>query len=142
MPAPTSGRDSYRAAEPVGETALRSAQRAEKAKSAQAYGAQAGPQPTRSQLASRTTSAPLVDRKRGSGYTAGSQRVSTGQAQAGTGAADPAQDEDEVAGVVGAVRRQLEPFRSPQVRRSHVQWFSHVQCILTAWCSPRNLCQR
>jgi len=37
-------------------------------------------------------------------------------AQAGTGAAAEAgQDEDEVTGVVGAMR-QYEPFRSPQVR--------------------------
>ena len=35
-------------------------------------------------------------------------------AQAGTGAAEAGQDEDEVTGVVGAMR-QYEPFRSPQV---------------------------
>lgn len=58
-----------------------------------------------------------MERRRGSGYAAGLQRIPPSQeyAQAGTGAADAGQDEDEVMGVVGAVR-QYEPFRSPQVR--------------------------
>lgn len=73
--------------------------------------------PQRPKLGTRTSSAPLVERRRGSGYAAGLQRLPPSQehvAQAGTGAVEEGQDEDEVAGVVGAVR-QYEPFRSPQV---------------------------
>lgn len=115
MPAPTSGRDSRRGSRASGESGPLNLERKEKAKSTQVYG-QSSPQ--RSQQGTRITSAPIVERRRGSGYAAGLQRLPPSQeymAQAGTGAAEAGQDEDEATGVVG-VMRQYEPFRSPQVR--------------------------
>jgi hypothetical protein len=115
MPAPSSGRDSRRGSKAGGESGLHNLERKEKAKSTQ-YG-QPGAAPQRPQQGTRTTSAPLVERRRGSGYAANLQRLPPSQehvAQAGTGAAEAGQDEDEVTGVVGAMR-QYEPFRSPQV---------------------------
>jgi hypothetical protein len=109
---PASGRDSRRGSKASGEREAHNADRKEKAKST----LNTGSAPQRPQ-GTRTTSAPLVERRRGSGYAAGLQRLPPSQefvAQAGTGAAEAGQDEDEVAGVVGAVR-QYEPFRSPQV---------------------------
>ena len=115
MPAPTAGRDSRRGSRASGESGPHNLERKEKAKSTQVYG-QSSPQ--RSQQGTRITSAPIVERRRGSGYAAGLQRLPPSQeymAQAGTGAAEAGQDEDEATGVVGAMR-QYEPFRSPQVR--------------------------
>lgn len=126
MPAPTSGRDSRRGSRSGGEPGFKNAERREKAKSSQAYsqytetagkGSEGGAATRRPQLGTRTTSAPLVERRRGSGYAAGLQHIPQSQdyaAQTGSGAAEGGQDEDEVAGVVGTVR-QYEPFRSPQV---------------------------
>jgi len=121
MPAPSSGRDSRRGSRSGGESGLRTAARTEKAKSSQAYGhaggASGGSASQRPSLGTRTSSAPLVERRRGSGYATGMQRLPPSQEhvdQAGTGAVEPGQDEDEAAGVVGAMR-QYEPFRSPQV---------------------------
>ncbi|GAB7322496.1 hypothetical protein MBLNU13_g03429t1 [Cladosporium sp. NU13] len=113
MPAPTSGRDSRRGSKASGESGPHNIERKEKAKSTQVYG-QSSPQ--RSQQGNRITSAPIVERRRGSGYATGLQRLPPSQeymAQAGTGAAEAGQDEDEATGVVGAMR-QYEPFRSPQ----------------------------
>ena len=117
MPAPTSGRESRRGSKASGESGLHNTERKEKAKSMQVYGhAGVGSSPQRPQQGTRITSAPIVERRRGSGYAAGLQRLPPSQiAQAGTGAAEAGQDEDEVTGVVGAMR-QYEPFRSPQVR--------------------------
>lgn len=118
MPAPSSGRESRRGSKAGAEGGLRNTERKEKAKSSQVFGQSgavntaSGPQ--RPQLGTRTTSAPIVERRRGSGYAAGLQRVPPGQEQAGSGAAEFGQDEDEMIGVVGAMR-QYEPFRSPQV---------------------------
>ena len=118
MPAPT-GRESRRGSKASGESGLHNIERKEKAKSTQVYGHSGiGSSPQRSQQGTRITSAPIVERRRGSGYAAGLQRLPPSQehvAQAGTGAAEAGQDEDEVTGVVGAMR-QYEPFRSPQVR--------------------------
>jgi hypothetical protein len=117
MPAPSSGRDSRRGSKASGETGLQSSDRKEKAKSTQYGQPGAGSTAQRPQQGTRTTSAPLVERRRGSGYAANLQRLPPSQehvAQAGTGAAEAGQDEDEVTGVVGAMR-QYEPFRSPQV---------------------------
>ena len=134
MPAPTSGRDSRRGSRSAGDSGFQNTDRREKAKSSQTYaqytggagpGGEGGPAGVvspqsavrRPQLGGRTSSAPLVERRLGSGHAAGLQRLPQGQehvAQAGTGAAEAGQDEDEVAGVVGAMR-QYEPFRSPQV---------------------------
>jgi hypothetical protein len=114
MPAPSSGRDSRRGSKASGEAGLHNVDRKEKAKSTQVNA------PTRPQTGTRTNSAPLVERRRGSGYAAGLQRIPPSQenaAQAGTGAAKTGQDEDEVAGAVGTVR-QYEPFQSPQVCKS------------------------
>jgi len=121
MPAQGSGRDSRRGSKASGESGLHNIDRKEKAKSTQVCGPPgalgAGSAPQRPPQGTRTTSAPLVERRRGSGYAANLQRLPPSQehvAQAGTGAAEAGQDEDEVTGVVGAVR-QYEPFRSPQV---------------------------
>lgn len=79
----------------------------------------------RPHLGNRANSLPLGESVRGTEAASGVQergqtyagipRVASGhQPQAGPGAGSFAQDEDEVAGVTGAVR-QYEPFRSPDV---------------------------
>lgn len=132
MPVPGSGRDSRRGSRSGGESGLRTAARTEKAKSSHGHagGASAGPRPS---LGTRTSSAPLVERRRGSGYAAGMQRLPPSQEhvdQAGTGAVEPGQDEDEAAGVVGAMR-QYEPFRSPQVCARQYPRPCMIACMLT-----------
>jgi hypothetical protein len=113
MPAPRRG------SKASGESGAHNIDRKEKAKST----LNTGSAPLRPQ-GTRTTSAPLVERRRGSGYAAGLQRLPPSQeyiAQAGTGAAEAGQDEDEVAGVTGAMRK-YEPFRSPQVCTMEDVW--------------------
>ena len=130
MPASTSGRESRRGSKASAESGPHNIERKEKAKSTQVYGHSS---PQRSQQGNRITSAPIVERRRGSGYAAGLQRLPPSQehmAQAGTGAAEAGQDEDEATGVVGAMR-QYEPFRSPQVRHmSYARGRSFVKHIL------------
>lgn len=102
----------------------------------------AGTAPRRPQLGTRTSSAPLVERRRGSGYAAGLQRLPQGYepgAQAGTGAAEAFQDEDEVAGVVGAMK-QYEPFKSPQVR--FLRCWLVRDWVLTSWHRSKSLSLR
>jgi hypothetical protein len=138
MPAPSSGRDSSRrGSRSGGESGLRTAARTEKAKSSQVYGhaggANGGSASQRPSLGTRTSSAPLVERRRGSGYAAGMQRLPPSQEhvdQVGTGAVEPGQDEDEAAGVVGGMR-QYEPFRSPQVCDKQRSRLCAVMCMLT-----------
>nr|OQO28265.1 hypothetical protein B0A51_04355 [Rachicladosporium sp. CCFEE 5018] len=142
----SSGRDSRRGsrANNVAENSYKNSERRDKAKSTQYTGSssrrsslkplEAGVESTaadlkRPALTSRTNSAPLVERRRGSGYDGGMPGMREEGEDAGnnarvTGHRPPpvvttrysqyGQDEDEVAGVVGAVR-QYEPFRSPDL---------------------------
>ena len=110
--------------------AYKSSERREKAKSSQIYvGLRRGSRQVetiateeRPRLKSRTNSAPLVDARLG-GQEDG-ERTSKGgggggrrgqQSQVGGVISEDAQDSDEEAGVVGAVK-DLKPFRSPEVR--------------------------
>ena len=130
MPTPSSGRRSSKSG-PSGSEASKSSERREKAKSSQAYDTQRrGSRQAESTLGSvsepprlngRTHSAPLVDRAGKAqrrddlqdGEQMRKQSKSSSTPRAGAGAGD-AQDEDEVAGVVGAVKR-FQPFQSPEV---------------------------
>lgn len=106
--------------------AYKSSERREKAKSSQFYdGRRRGSKQVeveeRPRLKSRTNSAPLVDARLG-GREEGEQTSKgggrKGQAstpRVGEAISEDAQDSDEEAGVVGAVR-DLKPFRSPEVR--------------------------
>ena len=139
MPTPSSGRDSRRgskanAAQTAGENGYGSADRREKAKSGQyAAGARraslkpeelngrGGATGLRRPGMSRGNSAPIIERSRGTGYATGVQEQDEGeqadnarQTDAGAGAAASGQDEDEVAGVVGAVK-QYAPFQNPEL---------------------------
>ena len=147
MPAPSSRRDSRRGSKASGESGLHNVERKEKAKSAQIHGGAVGAAsaPQRPKSGNRTTSAPLVERRRGSGYAAGLQRLPPSQehgAQAGTGAPEEGQDEDEAAGVVGAMR-QYEPFRSPQVcDKGTLNDMTWRENALTLLSSPKSPCPR
>lgn len=108
------------------DAAYKSSERREKAKSSQIYdarrrGSRQVEVEERPRLKSRTNSAPLVDARLG-GREEGAQTskgVRRGQASApqlvGEAISEDAQDSDEEAGVVGAVK-DLKPFRSPEVR--------------------------
>lgn len=77
--------------------------------------------PERPRLKNRTNSAPLVETRRTALDQHGGPKEGSGHGAAETAAKSPTgaavvdgQDEDEVAGVVGAVR-QYQPFQSPEV---------------------------
>ena len=132
MPTSNSGRESRRSSKsgPSGNEANKSSERREKAKSSQIYDGKRrgskqaestlGSVPERPGLKGRTNSAPLVEARitqPGSWDTLedGPQTSKSSSApKIGAGGVGDAQDEDEVAGVVGAVRR-FQPFHSPEV---------------------------
>ena len=141
MPTPSSGRESRRGSKPnatSNEAYKSSNERREKAKSSQIYDSRRRPSrqaesglgsaSARPQLKGRTNSAPLIDRggadhgsrqsDRYGDQTAVSSTAST-TPRAGTYADRDAQDEDEVAGVVGALKT-YQPFKSFQVGCSRV----------------------
>ena len=117
-PTSTSRRSSRSGSQTAGSDAHKSSERREKAKSSQYDGRRRGSRQVeveeRPRLKSRTNSAPLVDARLGGDGE---------QTQGGKGGAqrrgqevisEDAQDSDEEAGVVGAVK-DLKPFRSPEV---------------------------
>lgn len=105
-------------------------ERGEKAKSSQFDGRRRGSRPLeqdmgRPRLKSRTNSAPLeaparlgAQREDGSGER---QTMHAGSKGTGEAIGEDAQDSDEEAGVVGAVKEVL-PFRSPEVRLFLLVW--------------------
>ena len=130
MPTPSSGRDSRRgsranAVQAAAESGYASTDRREKAKSSQIYdGRRRGSKQVeveeRPRLKSRTNSAPLVDarlggRDDGEQTSKGARKGQASAPQVGEAIGEDAQDSDEEAGVVGAVK-DLKPFRSPEVR--------------------------
>ena len=134
MPTPSSGRESRRGSKSSAtpSDAQKSSDRREKAKSSQVYDGRRRPSrqaesslsgaPARPPLKGRTNSAPLIDRggaevgaRHGNDY--GVQSGHSSNASTNPRAASrhvDAQDEDEVAGVVGAVRT-YQPFKSFEV---------------------------
>ena len=136
MPTPSSGRESRRGSKSnaaANEAYKSSSDRREKAKSSQIYDSRRRPSrqaesalgsaSARPQLKGRTNSAPLVDRvaeygsrqtDRYGDQTAVSSTAST-TPRVGTYADRDAQDEDEVAGVVGAFKT-YQPFKSFEVQ--------------------------
>ena len=135
MPTPSSGRDSRRSSKsgPSGNDAHKSSNsdRREKTKSAQVYDDRRrgsrqtesglGSVSERPQLTSRTNSAPLLEPGARYGGARGEQTSSarttaSSTSKVGSEDAGDAQDEDEVAGVVGAVRH-FQPFQNPEVGR-------------------------
>ena len=134
MPTPSPGRDSRRGSKQSGQSgndAYKSTDRREKAKSSQVYDGRrrASKQaessgssvPQRPGLKSRTNSAPLVETRDGQSgvhkVDVDGEKPRVGGKSSSTpriGAVETAQDEDEVAGVVGAVRK-FQPFQSPEV---------------------------
>lgn len=113
-----------------GDAHTSSSERREKAKSSQYDGQRRGSRQVeaeeRQRLKSRTNSAPLVDARLGGGregeqQTKGRRKGGAATPQIGGVISEDAQDEDEVAGVVGAVR-DLKPFRSPEVMLVSVRW--------------------
>lgn len=144
MPTPSSGRESRRDSSSKSSAAAKESSRRsgyhkdrEKAKSSQIYDSRRqtdgtlGSATSRPQLKSRTNSAPLIDRG-GAGsnaehinghgeQTAVSSTASTTPRVSSYRVPD-AQDEDEVAGVVGAVRA-YQPFKSFEVQQNkEVSW--------------------
>ena len=135
MPTPSSGRESRRGSKSsvTPSEAQKSSDRREKAKSSQIYDSRRRPSrqaessfssaSARPQLKGRTNSAPLIDRggadqsaRHGNEYgvqTGHSSNAST-TPRVSSRVVD-AQDEDEVAGVVGAVKN-YQPFKSFEVR--------------------------
>lgn len=135
MPTPSSGRESRRASKSSAtpSEAQKSSDRREKAKSGQIYDSRRRPSrqaesslssaSARPQLKGRTNSAPLIDRgavepgalhgNEYGGQTGPSSNAST-TPRVGSRVVD-AQDEDEVAGVVGAVKN-YQPFKSFEVQ--------------------------
>ena len=139
MPTPSSGRESRRGSKSnatANEAYKSSSERREKAKSSQVYDSRRRPSrqaesalasaPARPQLKGRTNSAPLIDRggaehanrqtDRYGDQTAGSSTAST-TPRATTYVDWDAQDEDEVAGVVGAFKT-YQPFKNFEVQSS------------------------
>lgn len=133
MPTPNAGRESRRSSKSgaSGSDAYHSSERREKAKSSQSYttaqsasrrgsvqpqGSDLGSVPERPGLKSRTRSAPLVEYRKAppAHPDTAEDRADGHEGQAGGGALADGRDEDEVAGVVGAVR-QYQPFQSPEV---------------------------
>lgn len=136
MPSSNSGRDSRRSSKsgPSGNEAYKSSDRREKAKSSQVYPSSRrgsrqaestlGSVPERPSVKGRTYSAPLVDRvgepgrrdelHDGEQTRKESKSSSAPRVDAGGVGVEDAQDEDEVAGVVGAVKR-FQPFQNPEV---------------------------
>lgn len=107
-----------------GDEAYKSSERREKAKSSQYDGRRRGSRQVeveeRPRIKSRTNSAPLVDarlggREDGEQTSKGARRGQATAPQVGDVISEDAQDSDEEAGVVGAVK-DLKPFRSPEVR--------------------------
>ena len=130
MPTPSSGRESKRSSKSSAgaNEAYKSSDRREKSKSSQVYvGQRRGSRQAESELANasarpplkgRTNSAPLIDAR---GADTGSRhnvedgrQTGSSTPRAGPRGYQDAQDEDEVAGVVGAVRH-FQPFQSPEV---------------------------
>lgn len=103
----------------------KSSERREKAKSSQIYdarrrGSRQVEVEERPRLKSRTNSAPLVNarlggREDGEQTSKGARKGQASAPQVGEAISEDAQDSDEEAGVVGAVR-DIKPFRSPEVR--------------------------
>lgn len=137
MPTPSSGRESRRGSKSnasANEAYKSSSDRREKAKSSQIYDSRRRPSrqaesglgsaSARPQLKGRTNSAPLIDRggaeagarqsDRYGDQPAASSTASTTPRAGGYGDVD-AQDEDEVAGVVGTLK-SYQPFKSFEVR--------------------------
>ncbi|KAK6396086.1 hypothetical protein LTR65_010196 [Meristemomyces frigidus] len=135
MPTTASGRDPRRSSNsgPSGHDAIKSLERREKGKSSQSYSTaynnarrgsvqpSLGSVPERPLLKARTHSAPVVE-ARAAGAAQPTAIIEDAYQhtearhlapQAGGGAMADGQDEDEVAGVVGAVR-QYQPFQSPE----------------------------
>jgi len=156
MPTSGTGRESQRSSKSglSGQEAYKSSERKEKAKSSQYHAApnsaarRGSVQPNlgsvteRPALKSRTNSAPLVERWEPESDEAGDggQYVARNQEahardfapQAGAGAMSNGQDEDEVAGVVGAVR-QYQPFQSPKVWPAlRTSAWIRAKCVVTA----------
>ena len=135
MPTPSSGRESRRGskASATASETYKSSERREKAKSSQVYDsrrrpsrqAETPPTSARPQLKGRTNSAPLIDRtgaepgtRQGvehGGQTGASSNASS-TPRGGSHYVGDAQDEDEVAGVVGAMK-SYQPFKTFEVRR-------------------------
>ncbi|KAK5119278.1 hypothetical protein LTR85_007634 [Meristemomyces frigidus] len=136
MPTTSSGRDSRRGSKSGVSTndAVKSPERREKGKSSQSHSTaynnarrgsvqpNLGSVPERPRLQTRTHSAPSVEVRKGASSQPIGRIKDADQdtaardfaPQAGGGAMADGQDEDEVAGVVGAVR-QYQPFQSPEV---------------------------
>lgn len=131
MPTPGSGRESRRSSKSgaSGSEAYKSSERREKAKSSQVYDSRRrgskqaesglGSVSERPQLKGRTNSAPLIEARVRQGVRDGEQTGDEGKGsstpRATYGGDEDGRDEDEVAGVVGAVRN-LQPFQTPEVR--------------------------
>lgn len=163
MPTSTSGRDSRRSSKsgPSSNDAVKSSERREKAKSSQSYSTayinarresvqrNLGSVPERPRVKSRTRSAPSIEpRKPGAAQLTASiedaDQDTEGRSitpQSGGGAMADGQDEDEVAGVVGAVR-QYQPFQSLEVllllatRQSAAAIQANNTCISTQVSEP------
>ncbi|KAK3681546.1 hypothetical protein LTR37_020854 [Vermiconidia calcicola] len=129
MPTPSSGRDSRRSSKsgPSGNDAYKSSERKEKAKSSQVYDSRRrgskqvesglGSVDERPKLKGRTSSAPLIEPQRhavGDGEQTPPHSTGSSTPRATQGGVEAAQDEDEVAGVVGAIKH-YQPFQSPEV---------------------------
>lgn len=136
MPAPVAGRELKRSSKngPSGNEAYKSVERREKGKSSQVYdGRRRGSEQPKSSLAptsarphlqGRTNSSPLIHRPGEvdgldgrDGKQHSEQDGQLAHTRAGADRMGLAQDADEVAGVVGAVKK-FQPFRSPEVREA------------------------
>lgn len=130
MPTQSSGRESRRSSRsgPTSDEAYKSGERREKAKSSQIYDSRRRSSrqtegglssvSERPKLGGRTNSAPLIEGRHGQ------NREQTGNRSKESSSTPPplnddgvqdARDEDEVAGVVGAIRH-FQPFQNPEVR--------------------------
>ena len=149
MPTSSSGRESRRSSKSgsTGKDVYKSSERKEKSKSSQIYDGQRrgsrqaesglGSASARPQLKGRTNSAPFIDGRSsepsrrqdvGKREQRDFDRQASATARVGPRTAQDAQDEDEVAGVVGAVRH-FQPFQSPEVWRTML--VLHAVKILT-----------
>lgn len=135
MPTPSSRRESRRSSKSsiAGKDTYKSTERREKSKSSQVYDGQrrgsrqaesgAGSVPARPEFKGRTNSAPLVDARGsqpghgddvGHREQTGAEHRTSEPLQTESRNVEHAQDEDEVAGVVGAMKH-FQPFHSIEV---------------------------
>lgn len=171
MPTSGSGRDARRSSKSgsSGDDAQRSSERREKAKSSQTYSAAysnsrrgsvqptsqegLGSVPERPRVKTRTNSAPLIEVRKAGGELSEDQDEDAAEqeeieardfaAPAGGGAMADGQDEDEVAGVVGALR-QYHPFQSPEVCISYYVFlaFTGTEAKRGVQCRSQSPCQK